>query len=331
MIFKTLLEGMILGFSTGTICLVTCTPIYLPYLLTEERKLIKSLLTVGEISLGRFFSYLAFGALAGFAGAKISSINRELYTSVAYILLSIYLILSAIRTRQKSKKCHVPKITKFTKRAFLLGVLTGINFCPAFLIALSKAVDLGGALNGMLLFLGFFFGTTVFLIPIAFVGLLAKIKEMKIIAQIASVLIGVWFIFTGIQGLVHWNEHNAPIPGDSRIVDVFHPEQKIIVISNLENDEYFRNLKDSISVHHRNEVSYFLVREDNFDFLEPADSSAIILDISLLEKKSLQNILEERDYFTVQKNYSIPKVVNFLRTYTFRTAEHVHWEFKEEK
>jgi len=183
----------------------------------------------------------------------------------------------------------------------------------------------------MLLFLGFFFGTTVFLIPIAFVGLLAKIKEMKIIAQIASVLIGVWFIFTGIQGLVHWNEHNAPIPGDSRIVDVFHPEQKIIVISNLENDEYFRNLKDSISVHHRNEVSYFLVREDNFDFLEPADSSAIILDISLLEKKSLQNILEERDYFTVQKNYSIPKVVNFLRTYTFRTAEHVHWEFKEEK
>ncbi len=331
MIFRTLLEGLILGFSTGTICLVTCTPIYLPYLLTEERKLIKSLLTVGEISLGRFFSYLAFGALAGFAGAKISSINRELFTSIAYILLSIYLILSAVRTRQKSKKCHIPKITKFTKRAFLLGVLTGINFCPAFLIALSKAVNLGGAISGMLLFLGFFFGTTVFLIPLAFVGLLSKIKEMKIIAQLASVLIGIWFIFTGIKGIVHWNEHNAPIPEDARIVDVFHPDRKILVISNLQNDEYFRSLKDSISVHHRNEVSYFLVREDNFNFLEPADSSTIILDISLLEKKSLQSILKERDYFAVEENYSIQKVVNFLRTYTFRTAEYVHWEFREEK
>ncbi len=331
MILQTLIEGLVLGFSTGSICLITCSPIYLPYLLTEERKLTKSLLAVGEISLGRFFSYLAFGALAGFAGAKISVISRELFTSIAYILLSIYLILSAIRTRQKSKKCHIPKFTRFTKRAIILGILTGINFCPSFLIALSKAIDLGGAISGMLLFLGFFFGTTVFLVPLAFVGLLAKLKEMKIIAHFASFLIAAWFIFAGIKGIVHWKEHSAPIPEDARIVDVFHPEQKIMVISDLQNDEYFRALKDSLAVHHRNEVSYFLVREDNFDFLSSTDSISIIIDLSLLERESLHPILKEKDYFAVENEYSIPKVVNFLRTYTFRTAEHVHWEFKEEE
>jgi len=164
-VLKTLIEGLLLGFSTGTICLFTCTPIYLPYLLTEERKLLKSLIAVGEISVGRFVSYLAFGAAAGFAGAKISAVNREFFTSIAYILLSVYLILSAIRTHQKAKHCHIPKAARFTKNAILLGILTGINFCPAFLIALSKAVNLGGMLSGMLLFWDFFSELPFFSFP----------------------------------------------------------------------------------------------------------------------------------------------------------------------
>ena len=102
--FKTLVEGTILGLTTGTTCLITCTPIYLPYLISEDRKLGKSLLAVIEISAGRFFSYLAFGAIAGYAGAQIASINRELFTSIAYILLSIYLVLSAVRTNRKTKR-----------------------------------------------------------------------------------------------------------------------------------------------------------------------------------------------------------------------------------
>ena len=78
---KTLIEGTILGLTTGTACLVTCSPIYLPYLISEDRKLGKSILAVLEISAGRFVSYLAFGAIAGYTGAQIASVNRELFTS----------------------------------------------------------------------------------------------------------------------------------------------------------------------------------------------------------------------------------------------------------
>ena len=68
--YKTLLEGLLLGFSTGSLCLLTCTPIYLPYLISEDRKLSKGILAVLEISAGRFFSYLAFGAIAGYTVAQ---------------------------------------------------------------------------------------------------------------------------------------------------------------------------------------------------------------------------------------------------------------------
>jgi len=330
-VLKTLIEGLLLGFSTGTICLFTCTPIYLPYLLTEERKLLKSLIAVGEISIGRFVSYIAFGAAAGFAGAKISAVNRELFTSIAYILLSVYLILSAVRTHQKAKHCHIPKATRFTKNAILLGILTGINFCPAFLIALSKAVNLGGVFSGMLLFLGFFFGTSVFLVPLAFVSLLSKINEMKVIARIASVIIGIWFIFVGVKGLIHLRQHSELTSENARIVDVFSPNQEIVVVSSLQNNEYFTSVRDSISSFHRGKVSYFIIRENNFDFVEKYKNAVFIVDESSLNNSEFEKIMENHDYFSVEKNYSISRMINFLRRYTFRTAEHLHWNFRNEK
>jgi len=248
MLIRTLIEGFFLGLSTGTICLVTCTPIYLPYLLTEKRKLSKSLYTVFQISVGRFFSYAAFGAAAGFTGSIISSINRSLFTAIAYILLSIYLILSTVRTHKKHKSCTIPKYTRFTKNAILLGVFTGINFCPSFLIALSKSIDLGGALSGMLLFIGFFFGTSIFLFPLAFAGLLTKVKNMTNLARISSILIAVWFLYAGGMGLYkYFTKTTYKIEDNKRIVSAFDNSNKRYVLAKREDKEYFMALQDSIT------------------------------------------------------------------------------------
>ncbi len=327
---QILIEGFILGLSTGTICLMTCAPIYLPYLISEDRKLSKGFLTVIEISVGRFFSYIAFGAVAGYAGAQIGSIDRELFTSIAYILLSAYLVLSAVRTRKKEKKCHIPKMTRLTKSAFLLGVLTGISFCPAFLIALSKAVNLGGALSGMMLFLGFFFGTSVFLMPLAFVGQLSKINKMKLVAQFASIFIAVWFTFSGVKGLVHTFEHKKleDLPG--RIVEAFHPHKPLVVFSSEENKEYFSAVRDSSAIYHHNKVHFLLYDDAAVDTLNTSDY-VLFVDSSLLEDEVIEKQLEEFDYFFIENGYPISKMLNFLRVYTFKTHEQVHWEFKIEK
>lgn len=328
---QTLIEGTILGLSTGTICLVTCAPIYLPYLLTEDRKLSKSIFTVLEISVGRFFSYLAFGAVAGYTGAQISSIDRELFTSIAYILLSAYLVLSAVRTRKKEKKCHIPRVTRFTKSAFILGILTGISFCPPFLIALSKAVDLGGVFSGMFLFLGFFVGTSVFLLPLAFVGQLSKITKMKLIAQFASIFIAVWFTFSGVKGLVHTYEHKKLEKLPSRIVEAFHPDIPILILASEKNDDYFSELQDSLIVTHRNRVYYKIFEENFLDSLDSYKPSILFIDSELLENNKIEKNFEHLDYFSVESEYPISQMLNFLRMFTFKIHDNLHWEFMEEK
>lgn len=326
--FQILAKGFTLGLTLGTTCLATCTPIYLPYLISEDRRLGKGILTVLEISAGRFFSYLAFGAIAGFTGSQISAINRELFTAIAYILLSGYLILSAVRTHRKSTHCSIPKITMLTRSAFMLGVLTGINFCPSFLIALSNAIDLGGAVDGMLLFFGFFLGTSLYLFPLAFVGQLSKIKKMKLIAQIASILVAAYFIYDGANKLNHYFEHKKIENTPGRIVEAFHPQIPLIVFSAAENFEYFSAVRDSADIRHPLEAQVFVYQESIIDTLS-SENHVLLIDSELLQDKEAEKKLNGFDYFNIQPDYPIAKLMQFLEFYSFKTREHVHFEFKQ--
>ena len=329
MLIRTLIEGFFLGLSTGTICLVTCTPIYLPYLLTEKRKLSKSLYAVFQISIGRFFSYAAFGAAAGFTGSIISSINRSLFTAIAYILLSIYLILSTVRTHKKHKSCSIPKYTRFTKNAILLGVFTGINFCPSFLIALSKSIDLGGAFAGMLLFIGFFFGTSVFLFPLAFAGLLTKVKNMTNLARISSVLIAVWFLYAGGMGLYkYFTKTTYKIEDNKRIVEAFTPTNKLYILAKQSDKRYFTALQDSIKSITKKDAE-LVFATDKLGKLSK-DNTVIFVELSLLKNATIEKELENIDYFAVEKGYNISSMVKFLNGYAFKTAHNIHWKFQKQ-
>lgn len=321
---KALIEGFFLGISTGSLCLMTCTPVYLPYIMTSDRKLSRSLLAVGEISLGRFISYLSFGAAAGFLGANISSVNRNLFGAIANILLAVYLALTVLRTQRSEKKCHVPKMAALTRSGLLLGILTGINFCPAFLIALTQAVNLGGPLSGLLLFLGFFVGTTLYLIPLAFASLLTQINKMKYIARILSLVVAVWFISKGAIGLV--NHFRAPVLGKTRIIDVFHPSHDLIVIYALENIEYFSQLRDSLAAAKNHDV-LFLSEADALDDSLITAKTVFFIDATLNKAGSIK----DRDVISVSPGYNIASMRNWLQKFTFQSPEPLFWEFYPEE
>ena len=320
---KALIEGFFLGISTGSLCLMTCTPIYLPYIMTSNKKLSKSLLAVAEISIGRFISYLTFGALAGLAGTSISSVDRNFYGAIANILLSVYLVLTVLRSHRSDKKCHVPKALSVTKSGLLLGILTGINFCPAFLIALNQAVNIGGMLSGVLIFLGFFSGTTLYLIPLAFASLLNQIKKMKYVARILSLIVAIWFMSKGISTLV--NHFEMAHQSETRIIDVFHPANHIIVVSDIDNLPYFLRLKDALIIAKNQPVSIYS------NYLSIPDSaykenSIFFLDSSL---KPLSKILEH-DVISIEAGYEISAMTNWLQKFTFQTDDPLFWEFKNQ-
>jgi sulfite exporter TauE/SafE len=192
----TLVEGFVLGLSTGISCLATCGPVYTPYLMQYDRNLVKNLLVICELSAGRFLAYMVVGAAAGLFGKHIDFDGKGQIMASGYILFSVFLLLTAFRTHSRDHHCYIDKAKKgaILDRPVVLGILTGVNICPPFLLALTKAFEGSGPVAGMILFSSFFAGTTLFLLPLSAFGILGCKPVFRTIARWGAVSVSIWFI-----------------------------------------------------------------------------------------------------------------------------------------
>jgi len=192
-----LIEGALLGLTLGASCLITCGPVYASLIMQKEHSVRSATKTVLYLSLGRFLSYSLFGIGAGLLGSVVNDyIETETFVIISYILLAIYLIYSAFQQGKHEKNgCPAVKLSKFTGNPFLIGVITGISICPSFLGALTRSFDLGGALGGMMLFVGFFAGTTLYLLPMGALSYFTRKRIFRLIAIFASILVSLWFLY----------------------------------------------------------------------------------------------------------------------------------------
>ena len=72
-----------------------------------------------------------------------------------------------------------------------------MNFCPPFLLAVTTAAEQTSLLQSVLFFLTFFLGTSRFLIPAPFLGLLRGVSALHVIGKMAAGLIGAYYFFIG--------------------------------------------------------------------------------------------------------------------------------------
>jgi len=194
MIFQYLSEGFALGLSLSATCIGTCGPIYSSYLLQKKANWVQSVIIVLKLSAARFVAYGLFGLFAGFIGREIGDFNRSWFTTIAYFLCSILLIFSAFRTHRSEKGCAMAKWHKYIDNPILLGLVTGLNFCPAFLIAVTRAVDVTGPLSGAVVFMAFFFGSNLPLFFFAIFGVMGNVTVFRRIGMIAAVVVGAFFL-----------------------------------------------------------------------------------------------------------------------------------------
>jgi sulfite exporter TauE/SafE len=187
-------EGFALGLATGPMCLVSCGPVYAPYLMQKSRSTLQSVVTLIQLFAGRFLTYLLIGLAAGALGTQIASLTRAPFTATAYVLFSVFLVISAIRTRKCDEGCRPKAWTRFAEIPFIFGMATGISFCPSFLLALTKAAHHGGPFAGAMLFGAFFIGTSIYFIPFVLFGMIGKTYKLRTIGRIASCVVALWFI-----------------------------------------------------------------------------------------------------------------------------------------
>ena len=185
-------EPFLLGLSSGLFCVTTCLPFIGPVMGFEENTPARSSRRLFfQFMLGRFFGYILFGAAFGCLGQMIDERLTGRLGAFCLAILSVLLILcSAGVLKEKNGRCPY-----FIRPPLLMGFLTGVNVCPPFLMAVSAIVTLRSVWGGMLFFCIFFVGTTVYFLPMLFLGRLAGIRQVRILSRMAGLAAGCYFLF----------------------------------------------------------------------------------------------------------------------------------------
>lgn len=199
-------EGLLLGLSTGAYCLGTCMIFFMPYLLGEGRQGVPE--NLGKIlffMLGRLVAYIGFALGVGFLGMKYRNLFTVKFSYFSLIIVSLLMIAYALTGNFGKLKFCRRIIHHFSSKRmpFALGVFSGLNPCVPFLIGAVRIWTIESISLGVVLFLAFFLGTSVYMIPLVFVSYLNRIKRLKQIGLIIALLSGLWFLFVAIAGLLN--------------------------------------------------------------------------------------------------------------------------------
>lgn len=167
---------------------------------------------IGYLSLyhvGRLFSYLSLGVLAGLLGEKFLSNNYPLISTVSLILLSLFLIytgynlvrgkhLELIPGRFVTSLLTVPARWSLAQKrpvaAFTLGLVNGFIPCGWVYIFVIGALAAKAPLFGALMLFIFWLGTVP---ALSFIPVIYK-RSMNIAPRKLSVIAGVILILVGL-------------------------------------------------------------------------------------------------------------------------------------
>ena len=201
------MQGFVLGLSSGAVCAAYCAPVLVPYLLGEGRGILRNFSALMQFLMGRLLGYLAFAFLAWGLNQSLlqNEAQRSMLIGSAYVVLSVSLIFYSLF--RAGHVCPAAGDRGVARRLrgtwptlviFVAGLATGLNFCPPFLLAVTTAAEQASLAQSLLFFLTFFLGTSLFLIPAPFLGLLRGVSALHIVGKMAAGLIGAYYFYLGL-------------------------------------------------------------------------------------------------------------------------------------
>jgi len=203
------MQGFFLGLSNGLTCLAYCTPVLVPFMLGEGRGVAHNFVALMQFLAGRLAGYLAFGFAAWLFNVAVLGRmgSKGLFIGILYVIFSSLMIAYAIFGREIP--CAVRSIDRIAGKIRIpllipaaAGILSGVAFCPPFLLAMTDAASEGSLSYSLFFFFMFFIGTSIFFIPIPFVGALRRLTALRIIGKMAAGIVGLYYLYAGIITLI---------------------------------------------------------------------------------------------------------------------------------
>jgi sulfite exporter TauE/SafE len=206
-------EALVLGLATGPVCLASCGPVVLPWMLAQPEGVRAHGRQLSVFLAARLAGYLVFATAAWFAGAALprSWAGRSWVFGGIELLLAVALIVYAAGwpRRRRAAKASSGELVQISDRqnerrlgAVALGFLTGINLCPPFLVAGVRAAEQASLIAALAFFVFFFVGTAVWFLPYLSLGLVRRAPAVVTVARMVAVLLACWYLFSGASILM---------------------------------------------------------------------------------------------------------------------------------
>ena len=193
--------SMLAGFSAGLYCCASCAPVLAPVFAAENRSTGANMRLWVQFLFGRLAGYMLFGAAIGWLGERFDAAWLTRISAAAMVVLSLLLISYAVGFRKPAWSFCAAGTRRGRATPVLLGFLMGANACPPFLMSVAYVFTLHSLAKGMIYFLVFFCATTVYLIPLPFVGLLGRMKEFRWAARASALAVGILYL---VYGMMKW-------------------------------------------------------------------------------------------------------------------------------
>lgn len=198
-----ILQPLFAGLSVGFFCLSYCFPFMGSLLAAEHRPLKTNGLLIFEFLAGRLIGYLLFGILLGYLGERLDYGWLRLMADFSFIALSIFLVLYLLGLmKNKSDFCNTPRFLK-NRSPLWMGLLMGINVCPPFLLSAVYVFKQQSPLYGVFYFALFFLSSSVYFLPLLFIGLAARAEEFRTMARLSGFGVALIFFVYGIYSVFH--------------------------------------------------------------------------------------------------------------------------------
>ncbi len=192
--WQIVIEGFVLGLSTGGYCFMTCVPFFMPYILAARRA--SAFLS---FIAGRFLAYVAFAIIAGFIGVYLTGVYKNISAVLLIITSLILMFFSIFNLFPKNPFCRRwIESGRLNSYPFIAGVLLGLNLCPPFLTGMARVIQMGSVWKSVFFFISFFMATTLFLVPMVIPVPFLKGGFFKRLGSYLGILAGIWFLIQGI-------------------------------------------------------------------------------------------------------------------------------------
>jgi len=206
-------EAFVLGLATGPVCLASCGPVVLPWMLTQPQGFQRQGKRMAIFLAGRLAGYLSFAIVAWSIGTAIPAswaARPWVYGAVELALAAALLVYAAGWPHPRCRLVEPvenlvqigPKPRRPPSGALVLGFLTGINLCPPFLVAAVRAAQLSNLGFALLFFTSFFAATALWFTPLLTLSWVRRTPAVLTVARITSLLLAGWYGLSGVRVLI---------------------------------------------------------------------------------------------------------------------------------